>query len=468
MEDYKQALVSLLKSNNIPVTPDLAKAFEPFLQDNENHRLVETIVSHTDMLIANWKKDQRLKKVMEHPLRIPNGTVGKKYDAAFGNSHAVLENITAFEWKGLDSVGLQYETSSGTITGVPTKSGDIAILFCFRINGQDEQSPFYEKEVTLTINPEPKSLWKSIPSDRNDPYWKEDNVTAFASIGTRNILVSSKRGRSHANAGSFREDDFAFRTYDNGWSIVAVADGAGSAKASRMGSLLACQTIVEFFNSPSAISALDSLDGILKEHVTSGGEENERKINTFVYNNLGNGVLTTHKTLAEFAASANLSLKDLSTTLIFVLFKKYEYGYAILSFGVGDCPIGILNKDVTDVVCMNWLDVGEYGGGTRFITMPEIFKHQNFATRFRFKLINDFSYMVLMSDGIYDPKFVVESALQDVNKWREFLGDLGGNNEEQVKVELTRTNQNIEEQISRWMDFWSPGNHDDRTLAIVF
>ena len=28
--------------------------------------------------------------------------------------------------------------------------------------------------------------------------------------------------------------------------------------------------------------------------------------------------------------------------------KKYDFGYAILTFGVGDCPIGLLNKDLTE------------------------------------------------------------------------------------------------------------------------
>ena len=42
---------------------------------------------------------------------------------------------------------------------------------------------------------------------------------------------------------------------------------------------------------------------------------------------------------------------------------------------------------------MNWLDVGEVGGGTRFITMPEIFANEKFITRFGFKIIDDFSWI---------------------------------------------------------------------------
>ena len=175
-----------------------------------------------------------------------------------------------------------------------------------------------------------------------------------------------------------------------------------------------------------------------------------------------------HKKLEAFAASVGASLKDLISTLIFTLFKKYDVGYALLSFGVGDCPIAVLNKQVTEVTLMNWLDVGEFGGGTRFITMPEIFQNEKFATRFGFKLIEDFSYLIMMSDGIYDPKFVVEANLPNIQKWQEFLADLNGQNEDKVTVTLSPDNKDLEAQFSEWMDFWSPGNHDDRTLALVF
>ena len=117
---------------------------------------------------------------------------------------------------------------------------------------------------------------------------------------------------------------------------------------------------------------------------------------------------------------------------------------------------------------MNWLDVGEFGGGTRFITMPEIFQNEKFHTRFGFRLMPDFSYLVMMTDGVYDPKFVVEAALPNIQNWQAFFADLNGENEDKVKVELNAGNNEIKQQFSQWMDFWSPGNHDDRTLVLVF
>ncbi|HEX8462932.1 MAG TPA: PP2C family serine/threonine-protein phosphatase, partial [Segetibacter sp.] len=378
------------------------------------------------------------------------------------------KDITAYEFVGIEEVGLRYDEKTKQLTGIPTQSGDLKFTLKFKIEGQPDDAPFNEKIITLIVNPDPKSLWKQVDSDKNDPYWKEDNITIFAPLGDRHILASSKRGRSHANVGSFREDDFAFKDLENGWSLVVVADGAGSARLSRKGSAIATSSVVEYFTDKASEESMVEFDELLQQHKNNSGEDTQKKLNHFVYNNLGKAAFQVHKKLEAFATKEGVPLKDLHSTLIFTLFKKYDIGYAFLSFGVGDCPIAVLDKKMAKVTLMNWLDVGEFGGGTRFITMPDIFQNEKFATRFGFKLIDDFSYLMMMSDGIYDPKFIVEANLPNIKKWQEFLADLNGKNEDGVKVELRADNKEIEQQFSTWMDFWSAGNHDDRTLAIVF
>lgn len=468
MIENKELLSALLKTKNVSVPPEHKTYFEAFIQAEENSGLVTEIVQKVNKLMAKWRIEESIRTVMEHSLRIPNATVGKSYEAAFDTQTAGLTDVTVFRWHGLEDVGLQYDQKQKKIKGTPTQSGDFELIFEYKVQGQTEDEHFTEKPVVLTINPDPKSLWKNIPSNEDDPYWKQDNVSVFSPLGNKHIVVSSKRGRSHANVGSFREDDFTFKDLENGWSLVAVADGAGSARLSRKGSALACQEVVHFFTKQETVEMMLRFDELLPGNTSPPGPDVQKKLNRFIYDLLGKAVFTTHKRLETFAAVEAVPIKELSTTLIFTLFKKYDQGYALLSFGVGDCPIALLNKDGSEVTLMNWLDVGEYGGGTRFVTMPEIFKNEKFATRFTFKLVEDFSYLILMSDGIYDPKFVVEAALANPAKWQEFLLDLQGNNPEGIKVELRADNPHIADQLSRWMDFWSPGNHDDRTLAIVF
>lgn len=467
MDDMKMVVQSLFKSNGLVVPPEREQLFQDFLNAERNKAFIDVIKQTGNMLMAGWKQEARIADIVQQPVRIPNATVGKQYAAALDFEKWGWQDIAQSSFTGLEPIGLAYDPASQQITGMPTQSGEISLQFLFRLAGQPEDSAWNEKAFILTINPDPKSLWKNLESNKDDPYWKEDDVTRFAPLGDRHILVSSKRGRSHANVGSFREDDFSFAAFENGWHVVVVSDGAGSARLSRKGSALACAAVVDFFGEPETTENLQQLDAVLQQY-KEDDTGLEKQVTRFVYNILGKAAFSAHKRLEAFAKEAGATLKDVSATLIFTLWKKFESGYAFLSFGVGDCPIAILNRDVTEVTLMNWLDVGEFGGGTRFITMPEIFQNEKFATRFGFKMMPDFAYLVLMSDGIYDPKFVVESALPKIEKWQALFADLDGNNEEGIKVELSPDNPEIEEQLSAWMDFWSPGNHDDRTLAIVF
>jgi serine/threonine protein phosphatase PrpC len=418
--------------------------------------------------MAKWKQKERIAEILQTSLKVLNATVGKPYETKFDFEKFGWKDIGAYHFEGLEEAGLYYDEKTKQLTGIPTESGDRKIIFKFKVEGQPEDDPYNEKPLTLIINPDPKTLWKNLPSDKNDPHWKEDDVTEFAPLADKHILVSSKRGRSHANVGSFREDDYAFKDLQNGWSIIVVGDGAGSAKISRKGSVIACNGVVEYFSQQASTDSLNEFDVLLQEHNDKASTDTQKRLTRFVYDNLGKAVFAVHKKLEEFAKKEGITLKDLSSTLIFTLLKKYEVGYALLSFGVGDCPMAVLSKDLSSVTLLNWIDVGEFGGGTRFITMPEIFQSDKFATRFGFKLVEDFSYLVLMSDGIYDPKFVVESNLPEIRNWRAFLKDIEGNNEDGIKVELSTGNKDITSQFSAWMDFWSIGNHDDRTLAIVF
>ncbi len=468
MTDVKGFVTRLFKLENLVIAPGKAAAFETFIHKKENAAVVNSIIQQTNALMANWKLEERVAEIAGQPVRVLNGAVGKPYETQFDFGKLKWKDISAFEFEGLSEIGLAYDADSRQITGTPMQSGDFGVVFKFRLEGEADDAPFHQKTIMFIINPDPKSLWKNIDSDPDDPYRKDNNVTLFEPLGDRHILVSSRRGRSHANIGSFREDDFAFGELPDGWNIVVVADGAGSAKLARKGSALACESVIAYFSEAGVAANLQSFDELLEQHLKNPDAGAQKNITHFVYNYLGKGVVKVHNTLQEFAKENGITLKDLSSTLIFTLHKKYETGYAFLSFGVGDCPIAVISKDITEVTLMNWLDVGEFGGGTRFITMPEIFKNEKFSTRFSFKFIEDFSYLVLMSDGIYDPKFVVESNLANIKKWQEFFEDLKGNNDESIAVDLNPANDQIKEQFSRWMDFWSPGNHDDRTLAIVF
>lgn len=469
MEETKRYIQSFLSQKKIDISADKAALFAAFAANENNVNAVKIIQENQKMIMQNWILKNRIDDILTQTVSIPNGTVNKKYQAKIDFNTLGWNDFISFEIKGLENTGLEFNEKDELLLGIPEVSGDLKISIFFRVEGEAEDSVLNEKVLTLIINPDPKSLWKNLESDKNDPFWKPDNAVVSDKFSDKNIVIASKRGRSHANVGSFREDDFAFKNLKEiGWSVLAVSDGAGSAKLSRKGSKIACDAVIQYFEENLNAESLKEFDQVLLEHHNKVSDETSKRISHFVYQNLSKAAHFAHQKIEEFAVQRETELKNFHATLIFTLVKKYDFGYAILTFGIGDCPIGLLNKDLTEIKLMNWLDVGDFGGGTRFITMPEIFQSDKFSTRFGFKLIDNFSYLMLMTDGIYDPKFVVEANLEKIDKWNEFLEDLKGKNEEGIKVDFDKNNPEIAVQLSIWMDFWSPGNHDDRTLAIIY
>ncbi|MBE4947556.1 PP2C family serine/threonine-protein phosphatase [Chryseobacterium culicis] len=369
-------------------------------------------------------------------------------------------NISIQHISGLEETGLAFDNN--TISGTPVTNNmyDLDVQFCHI----HDQNLMETKKIQLFVNADPKDLWKNIPSDKNAAFYKSEENSFKGSFSDKKMVVASKRGRSHAHEGQFREDDFAVRMLPADWNIVAVSDGAGSASAAREGSRLAVVTVSDFFNSQEILDQIEHNVNILYNRQSSIDEQTEAKQK--IINILSQSVVHVYHTLEKSAAENALSMNDLHATLIFTLLKKFSFGYIILSFGVGDCPINLINSDFSDVQLLNRMDVGEFGGGTRFITMKEIFDDTMFS-RFRITCVENFSYLVLMTDGIYDPKFTTENKLEDTDRWKLFFEDLAGNNDDRTKVDFIN-DEKIDEELLGWSDFWSRGNHDDRTLAIIY
>src|SRR5690606_14699190 len=98
----------------------------------------------------------------------------------------------------------------------------------------------------------------------------------------KKIVIASKRGRSHAHEGTFRDDDFCTKSLPNDWAIVAVADGAGSAKYARQGSKIATHFIAERFNDEVILNEFDKLvtEYFLENPESKLASEAEIKIET--------------------------------------------------------------------------------------------------------------------------------------------------------------------------------------------
>lgn len=473
-------LRKILEYNNIETNKMVDNTINKLV---DNKRVVELSKSIKDIenqvldIFIMYKEKEDFK---ERYITITNANAKKEYDFIFDMSE--FQNIIIKDIRNLENVGLKFDSEMNRIYGVPTVANTIDLEIVF-YSQNDENKSEDIKVVSFIINHDPKDLWKNIPSDKNKRFHKDDTDTYSDLFLDKKIVVASQRGRSHAQNGSCRDDDFKVRKLNDNWEIIAVSDGAGSAKYSRQGSKIATEFITNCFDDEMLKTLTSNVNSFYleyKEDETLKEEEQKEQKELFdkvkidnktaIINLLYKQILGLHNKLITFSQREEIKLKDLHTTLIFTLCKKFDFGYVILSFGVGDCPINILYTDNEKVELLNTLDIGESSGGTRFITMPEIFNKEAsipMIERFGIYKIDNFSKLFLMTDGIYDPKFVTENKLEDLDAWKKFLDDLNGENEDENIVDFENDTE-IQFQLLKWTEFWSKGEHDDRTLAIIY
>ncbi len=482
MDTTSDYIKKLLVGSQKAVNEALLQEFSANVDFQEK---IQTIKDIQREIMEKWEIRTNIINFQNETIRVPNGTQNIAYNHTFNPALFQEHHIVDYELTELKEIGLTFDKETRTLSGTPKISGNFKINILFKVEGESETVELNTKTIDIVFNPDPKSLWKNIASDTEAIFWKEDNESISDTIGEKSILISSKRGRSHQNDGSFRDDDFAYKHFsEDNWSVIAVSDGAGSASFSRQGSKVACEEIIQYFENEILPSKkLAEIEAQLDEFSESKNEILLEEAKNEAKKVLYKAVLHAHTKINELAQetftehpelftknNANYHAEYFHATLIITAIKKMKLGYVILTFGVGDCPIGIVNKDKTEARLLNWLDVGEFGGGTRFITQPSIFRstERPMVSRFNVHIQEDFSHLFLMTDGIYDPKFEVEANLEKTEKWLEFIDDLEGKNEDTIGIDFSAELSEAEAQLNNWMDFWSKGNHDDRTLAIIY
>ena len=410
-------------------------------------------------------------RIKELPIVIPNGTVGKNYSATIRLPEDIIEDY----WlDGLDNIGLQGNSKDNnvcTISGVPTTAGSFEIVLRYKYNGCIDEKDLLQRKFPIAINPDPRTLWKNIPTSVNIDYYQPDHDHAYVKVESRNgvpqkdIVAASQRGRSHAHEGNPRDDHFRVEYLDNcAWYVMAVADGAGSAKYSRKGSWLACDTSVEHCKSYfSDESRLHDFEEYITTYNEEGNDEYRKLLGDSIHQLIGNAAFKSYKAIEAEANKKGVPIKDYATTLLLAVCKKFNFGWFVASFWVGDGAMCIYDKERKYFKLLGTPDEGEFAGQTRFLTMPEIFRDAtSFYGRLKFSIEQDFTALMLMTDGVSDPMFETDANLNKIEKWDALWENIT------KEVELTDDNTESQYQLMKWLDFWSQGNHDDRTIAILY
>jgi hypothetical protein len=101
-------------------------------------------------------------------------------------------------------------------------------------------------------------------------------------------------------------------------------------------------------------------------------------------------------------------------------------------------------------------DGGEFAGQTRFLDRAAL-ADAGFAKRIGIGRYSELNALLLMTDGVSDPRFETDAGLADPELWDKLWDEL---------LPLVKL-ENPDEALVDWLHFFTPGHHDDRTIAIL-
>ena len=381
---------------------------------------------------------------------IPNARAGERFSSPVAIVLDEGQQATVRDVVFPRNIGLTFDKEHKLLTGTPTENGDIELSVLWSCASHDE----CETKQLFIVNPDPRSLWKVVEPPADASYPKSHLDAAGLVRGDIRIAAASRRGRSHEHAGSFRDDDFYINhCQETGWSVMLVADGAGSAVNSREGSRIAVQTAGDYlFNQLSGVKGVH-----LKQHITAWeGSDQQATIKAMLHHFKQAATLAVNSIQNE-AICAEQPVKSYSTTLLATVALRTDKELFAAAFWLGDGAIGAYSPSGKVRILGN-PDSGEYAGQTRFLDQS-IIADPSFSSRISVGKCNDVSHLILMKDGVSDPLFETDNGLRSDEKWTRLLDEL---------IPVLTDASIAPERLGDWLNFFSTGNHDDRTIAVLW
>lgn len=372
-------------------------------------------------------------------------TVGEYFEAI------VIDptGLTRIEADGLEEIGLSLrqdpQTRDWLISGTLQEANLYELLLTATIGSED-----VAVSLRLPVSADPWTMWKDLPVDWDTLPFPKDDTACDRIEGDLTLLAASRRGRSHAHKALPRDDDA--RIYvdrASGWHIGVVADGAGSAPFSRKGSEIAVETVIQALP-PLLVSHLDPAIG-------DGSDVGDGLTRSLVQS----AILAADQIVA-FAGDASADPAAFSTTLVLGVAKRIESGdWFLASFSIGDGAVGLYREGDTDSPRMIAPDSGSYAGQTAFLRPDSFADEAAVAARLHHRVVPDFTALMLMTDGVSDPMFPSDIALDDPEVWGKVW------NSHLVPLGIADNNPDAHHALLEWLNFKVKGEHDDRTIALM-
>ncbi len=232
---------------------------------------------------------------------------------------------------------------------------------------------------------------------RNGAWWSLPIAVTRPSISTRKripgwagwgMVAASRRGKLHAHEGRYRDDEFALGTH-KGWNLLAVADGAGSCRLSRVGARIA---------TAAAIAAMSQ--GVDRHWLAAIPEHAEPALKALIVD----GLRGAHAAVHAEAKLRNIPVRDLSSTLLLLAHSPpmQAQGNGTHYLGAGQIGDGMILTVGSHerVEVLGEASKGFYSGETTFLPGLTPAELERFA--WGYVLETPPAMVLAMTDGIAD------------------------------------------------------------------
>lgn len=372
------------------------------------------------------------------------------------------------------------------------------------------------------INPDPKTLWKNIPPDPDALFFKTNEALSIKEDDRVCLTGARVRGRSHAQKGSFCEDDFHVSIINqapinqsttnqapinqpspDSYYIGVLSDGAGSSEYSRLASKLICDAIpisltkqinelglqalldkvyrvygqnfksTQNFKDKESTQDTENIDNTednlesLSENSNPQTNIEKVELNKALTGIMGNAVRYALRTLQNYTRlsiqheehSQAIKMSDLYGTCLaywaIPIGDTQHTTWLVVSYWVGDGALVACDDGVYHL--LGTPDAGEFSGQTHFLTATQV-SDDALAKRIQINCFEHLQAVIAMSDGISDAKFATETVMAQQTPWQTLMQELT------PVLPMAKTQPSA---LYDWLNFWSKGNHDDRSLCVM-
>lgn len=258
------------------------------------------------------------------------------------------------------------------------------------------------------------ALWKYQPIPQQEPEPFPEYLQHEAVYQDGSVIAARVRGKKHKHDGTNCDDWFETISLGS-MTLLAVADGAGSKKFSRIGARESCRAALGYLRHILAQEPVADLSDTAQLTNRLAGAVQQAVLKAFA------AVEAAFYTRAANPAYENvlgrgLQLKDFSATLLLAVvapLSPLSKDCLVVSCQVGDGMIAVLNSDADFAASLKLLgtpDNGDFSGETDFLTSPQMQNVENLQSRTRV-FCGAMDKLLLMTDGVSDDYFPNETEL---------------------------------------------------------